>query len=356
MKYIPLFLISIFLFLSNNIYSQNFKKGYIITNTNDTLDGLLLDEQYELLSRKVGFKANRKRKQITYFSPNDIKGFAFRDGDFFQSFEIEYSYQDKKGHKVDVNEARFLHRIEGGNLSLFELEDDWMKPLFIQKAEAPPILLCQTYYLKNLNAQTEDLPAFNIPETLKLRKQEVKEVVELYNDGAPGLSPTNSLNSKLSAWGSLAFPISKYVDRYKGIGYGAFVEYSPFSKEILKNFSVGIGLQRVNLERPTNGGTWQREEKSWEYTLRLNYYMNTRSKIAPYAFLGASIYDGSLNRKRLAEPETGTTELNYFTKEEKEVAHVGAGFQINLKRHFIKFEIGVSKDFHVKLGYGFSIF
>lgn len=103
--------IFIFLFITISVYSQsNFQKGYLITNSNDTIFGLI-DFSTDLVNSKVCIFKNEVLDSIVYYSPKQIAGYRIdNEGKYYVSRIIEV---DKV--KIDV----FLEFLVQGIINLY---------------------------------------------------------------------------------------------------------------------------------------------------------------------------------------------------------------------------------------------
>jgi len=92
MKKVLLLLLT--LLFSSVIYSQeNPERGFIITNNNDTIYGMLDFRTERLNSKQCTFKADNSDEYKTY-TPDDIVGYRFmKNGKFYVSKQFEYENQ-----------------------------------------------------------------------------------------------------------------------------------------------------------------------------------------------------------------------------------------------------------------------
>lgn len=103
MKKVLLLLLT--LLFSSVIYSQeNPERGFIITNNNDTIYGMLDFRTERLNSKQCAFKADTSDEYKTY-TPDDIVGYRFmKNGKFYVSKQFEYEKLEK-----DIKPS--LHRV-----------------------------------------------------------------------------------------------------------------------------------------------------------------------------------------------------------------------------------------------------
>jgi hypothetical protein len=109
-KFIKCFLIA-FIFSIHFSFSQsNFKDGYIITKTNDTITGLIDFRTAQINAHKCKFKHSEKEKEELYY-PGDIKGYMFvNEGKYYVSRDITLNGK---------NESVFLEFLVEGLMNLY---------------------------------------------------------------------------------------------------------------------------------------------------------------------------------------------------------------------------------------------
>ena len=110
-----------FLFLSITLHAQtDFKPGFIINNSNDTIYGMIDYRGSLLMGHTCTFKTSDNA--ITNYFPNDILGYRFIDGKYFVSREIE-------GQRV------FLEYLIKGMLNIYHLRDKDGDHYFLDKED-----------------------------------------------------------------------------------------------------------------------------------------------------------------------------------------------------------------------------
>jgi hypothetical protein len=110
-----------FLCFETILSQSDFRTGFIINKTNDTLRGYI---DYSIASskyQKISFKSSLTSKEKNY-SPKDILGYGYHDNELFTSKYIE----DKK-----YNETYFIENLILGRLSLYKLFDEY----FVSKGD-----------------------------------------------------------------------------------------------------------------------------------------------------------------------------------------------------------------------------
>jgi len=98
-----------------NCYSQNdWKSGYIIKNSGDTVFGLIDNRDSKINSLHCYFRKDGL-SETTIFGPTDITGYRFNDGKFFISKEIQGE---------DSTRKMFLEFLIEGKVDVFHYQDD----------------------------------------------------------------------------------------------------------------------------------------------------------------------------------------------------------------------------------------
>jgi hypothetical protein len=122
-----LFILTLTLSLILNSFSsiaqQSFKKGYIITNSGDTVTGLINLKSDYSNGKECEFKETMEGYPVKY-SPRQIKGYRIENDKFYVSREIDLN---------DVNEKVFLEFLLDGVVDLFFMKDFSNGYYFIEK-------------------------------------------------------------------------------------------------------------------------------------------------------------------------------------------------------------------------------
>jgi len=103
----------------------NFRRGFVITNENDTLHGLIDYRRDARNSKKCDFK-DGQRSVIMEYMPSSIKGYRFDDGKFYISKSVKL-----KGKDVQL----FLEFLVNGIADLYYYTDGANQYYFIEKAD-----------------------------------------------------------------------------------------------------------------------------------------------------------------------------------------------------------------------------
>lgn len=120
--------IFVFLFLFSLLKldgQTNFRPGYIITNENDTIKGLVDLRGDARNSKKCDFKENESAVAKEYL-PFSIKGYRFADGKFYISKKVKY-----KGEDIEL----FLEFLVKGIFNLYFYTEGVDLHYFIEKTD-----------------------------------------------------------------------------------------------------------------------------------------------------------------------------------------------------------------------------
>lgn len=100
----------------------NFKKGYVITNENDTVYGLINDGGAYRNSKVCVFKQSKKK--VVKYHPGEIKAYRMVDDKFYASKEIEI---------MDTPKPVFLEVVVGGKVNLYHYWKNKTLAFYIEK-------------------------------------------------------------------------------------------------------------------------------------------------------------------------------------------------------------------------------
>lgn len=151
----------ILLFINHNTYGQkNFVKGYVILPPQDTVHGLIDDQNWDRNPTNISFKKNAKSEQQRY-TVRQLEEFGIADGDVYHKSIVtvdktptrfeELSHNSKP---VMVLDTVFLLEQAKGTLSLYHLLDENDKNhFFIQKSNGTIEELIQRRYVAYKNDQ-----------------------------------------------------------------------------------------------------------------------------------------------------------------------------------------------------------
>jgi hypothetical protein len=168
-------------------FSQtDFRKGYIITNSLDTLFGLVDYREGAKAYRSCDFKEGKGQDIITY-SPAEIIGYGFINNKFFESGEI-----------LAVNrilKSVFLEVIVKGEVSLYRYEgtyyvekkdDEILQPLYnkqtVEFVDGRRVLKSSNRHISTLNIMLFDCIEMRPRlQRVKLMERDLANLIEEYN-------------------------------------------------------------------------------------------------------------------------------------------------------------------------------
>jgi hypothetical protein len=347
--------------LANNAPSQSFKKGFVILPGEDTLTGYIQEDSYENLSRSVTFKPE-KSADSQVFTPDKLLSFGYREGDFFKSADLHFDVKDKDGWRTFTGQ-RFLYRLVEGEVSLYELKDEVSQPLFFQKGNMPPVLLC---YNRNGNPEFAEVLAAHltgcefvkVPPTLSL--SQVQALIEDYNECSN--SPEREKLPFLQAWISAGLflpngndgPMEGFVGPMQGIS----TEWRPFQSGFLARWTLGADVQHYT---PVNQGPGydnagypfsKYRVDFWEYAVRSRFFLSTRKGIVlPYVFAGMACRT-YISKKSRINPTENQTDTLIKAFERGIQFQPGIGLHTGFGRHLFRLEIPIDNMPGVRIGYG----
>lgn len=187
MRKIKILLIIFILFSISTHAQKGYEKGYVITNQNDTLVGLVKDRKqfpFGKLYKKVYFKNKHKKKKYT---PNQIKGYK-QGSRKFESMWIDVSshlINEKYSSVTNQGEKEFLKVIEKGYLTYyhreFEYDDsDYIDHIGLFKRENENHLVRVNQGAFGLRKKSLATYFHDCPELVnKIKNNELKTAIEI---------------------------------------------------------------------------------------------------------------------------------------------------------------------------------
>ena len=130
-----LLLFALLCLIANDLLSQDFQPGYIITNSNDTIYGFVNNRSFIENSRTCEFKKDNN-SEIIHYRPFEINAYRFNDGKFYVSKEVKI---DSTKQKVFLEylikgKANFYYmRIPMGDYYFLQKEND--TTIFVLKSD-----------------------------------------------------------------------------------------------------------------------------------------------------------------------------------------------------------------------------
>src|SRR5687767_4452967 len=96
-----IFFIAALMVTTSGFSQSDFRKGYIITSTRDTLFGLVDYKEGSKPYKSCTFKKTEDQSPTNY-EPTEISGYGFVEGKYFESKEISEENQTKKVVFIEV--------------------------------------------------------------------------------------------------------------------------------------------------------------------------------------------------------------------------------------------------------------
>lgn len=235
--------------LANFVYSQNdFRKGYVVLATGDTLRGWVDYREGDKAFSSCSFKSNPDQSLLVY-EPGSILGYGFENDKVYQSREVLIMGQSKK--------LVFLEVIVRGRISLFMFE----KTFFIEKSGSEIQQLInetETDIVNGLRVQREKNQHIGVLNSLmsdcdglmsgkrkiNLEEGTLTKLVESYNrcKGEPGI-----VYKDVKPWKKLTVGVNAGVNLSQ-LSFGAYrgYEYLEGDFEVSKSFMVGLSLDALS--------------------------------------------------------------------------------------------------------------
>ena len=212
----------VFLFLLVSFYlpvpghsQSNFKNGYIITNSQDTIRGLVDYREGPKAYRTVDFKPTTDAEKVTY-DPTQIKGYGVPGDIFFESTVAITKYEGSPMFcEVIIEGLVSLYKVENAllvrkeNGKLYELSNEANEIVIDNKR----VVKYSNQYIGILNMLTADCPDLG-SEVARLRmlERDIADFVEKYN----ACKNSSSINFKSSKpWTKLSVGIAGGVQLSK---------------------------------------------------------------------------------------------------------------------------------------------
>ncbi|WP_316794541.1 hypothetical protein [Pedobacter frigoris] len=149
------FLIGLFLAFPVFVLGQsNFQKGYVVTNSKDTLRGYIDYRERNSNPENIRFRLNEGAPIQTYNVLNCI-AFALDDLESYQKHDVRISMNEEavsklsgKADSVTVRDTVFLRVLQTGkSITLYDYTDKLKKRFFISEFNGVPYELIRRFYL-----------------------------------------------------------------------------------------------------------------------------------------------------------------------------------------------------------------
>ena len=243
----------------------NPKPGYVITNTGDTIRGMIDFRTNEVLSKKCVFRANGENESKTY-QPGDIEGFRFdHNGKYFVARRLNL-YGDPQLY--------FAEFMVQGKMNLYCVADKYDEYFFFEREDGEMALLTNRSHITSSSIQDEK------NNQLEKKKQfgNVKILLKDSWKAADEINETNLSRKKLvdvvrdyhkdvctDGSSCIVYEYKEESDKVK-THFKAFADYAYYSHERTINqdlqdenyhggaFEIGLGVE-ADIERMMKGGS-----------------------------------------------------------------------------------------------------
>jgi hypothetical protein len=186
MKYALFTLLWVLPFLS--VAQSNFQKGYVVTNSKDTLRGYIDYKESAFNPSSIKFKDNSESKSHT-FTVEECAAYAIDSLEKYERYIVSVSTSREElsnlsvgrdsSFRIDTVLLKVLNR--GKNIALFSYKDDIKKRFYIlDKNEVKPVELVRNFYLKP--EQTGNMLTENIYIRQLNSKMRVLNVAEVLDE------------------------------------------------------------------------------------------------------------------------------------------------------------------------------
>jgi len=179
----------------DSLSAQNkFEKATIQLMDGTEQSGLIRGNDLSIFSRLIAFKNHKKDKQIQVLKPENIHGFTTNNDQKFRSLAVDFQIITDGGRAYTYNANRFVHVLQEGKISVYELRDFDVRAYFIQKEGQPAELLTlnrklTTAEVSKFTNLLADCNCIEYDEALPTRINDVILTAEEYNESMA--SPVN---------------------------------------------------------------------------------------------------------------------------------------------------------------------
>lgn len=141
------FLVACILCFIVSLQAQNYKKGFIITNENETINGFIDFRTDDINSKQCRFKKDMN-SEAQIFYPDDIQSYRFNDGKYYVSREITINDKTSKVFLEFLVEGIInLYYYSAGKQKYFYFEDE--KGEMIAYTQRPERINDEGYYVQD---------------------------------------------------------------------------------------------------------------------------------------------------------------------------------------------------------------
>lgn len=234
MKKLFLILNSLFLCVTLSMAQTNPKPGYIITNTGDTIRGILDFRTNDILAKRCVFKAHGDSESKTY-KPGDIESFRFdHNGKYFVT---------RRFNLYGEPELYFAEFMVQGKMNLYCVADKYDEFFFFEREDGEMAQLTNKSLLSSSSLHEEK-------DKLQKKKEQYGKVKMLLKDSWKATQGINNLNMSRK---QLVNVVSDYHNDVCTDGGSCMVyEYKEESDKVKTHLKAFAGYAYYSHERTVN--------------------------------------------------------------------------------------------------------
>lgn len=286
----------------NSFCQNNYKPGYILKNSGDTIYVQLQEENTGNLQLKVKYKKNGQNAEISSANPGEIKGFGYTNGSLYQSAQFSEDTFDSTAVR-----QYFVKQLLSGAFDLF-VYNKADQYVYIIYNEGERFLLTNTIYTANGEIKKEgnfknqlyflcrqcDALKKDI-DLIEFNEQRIVEfVTQLNRCASPGEPIISYYHKQKNEINVITFAGALPV---KGsVQVNAEIIARWYLSKIIKNFSLNVGIHYSNVPSGISSDV-NRNDPLWKYRRKdgffsfpvvLQYHLSL-GKFYPYVGVGFSI-------------------------------------------------------------------
>lgn len=236
MKHILALCLLFLLPLINCLAQSDFRRGYIITQDNDTLQGYI---DYIVNNRNI--KECRFKPQIddesTIYTLDDIKAFRYENANYFVALSVNAEQESGE-------EKYFVEQLIDGIADVFHYSDDQGTHYLIRKEDG------ELYELKNTRAQVE----IDGKTYTKKKREYIRVLRYLYQDSPSTMKRMDDLDLDQNSLINLAeFYHNDVCSEYECLIYAKNKRYIEFTWGVYAGYTLSaISFQKVEYMKGLN--------------------------------------------------------------------------------------------------------
>lgn len=369
-------LLVLVIILCQSLYSQNtFDSGYIITYKKDTIHGFILSGMDSELANKVSFKSTLNDDTIIIYSADDLAGFGFNSGRFFERKKIE-----NINHPSKDSSFVFAKRIVKGKIDLFvwRHKKHNSTDFFIRNNSSKR----EAHLSKTEDTQIKrDGKVFSQKDSKYINKLTFVKQDEVFDAKKPkslsfGEKPISKDIISYNKNFQEEYPIEIYKEPYK-YNYDILVGIPLDMKSTGRTFTISAYRSKTYLEKSNTLSfiyglsyyDWKDNDKDKikdykEQNAYINYiwqklnimplgvkFQTNGKNIVPYAYFSAGVAVLKMTDYVFEDYEFMGSKKEYILRP---AIHAGIGTKVRLRSNFLLAEITPAMNtVFIKLGYSF---